>query len=67
MTQEFDQFDCAVSTALREVKMFAHPDLPNGGKKVSEKVSGTFFLPSGDGAFSGWVWGCPCCPGSRSL
>ena len=30
MTQEFDQFDRAISTALSEVKMFAHPDLSNG-------------------------------------
>ena len=28
--QEFDQFDCATAAILREVKMFAHPDLPNG-------------------------------------
>lgn len=28
MTQQFDQFDRAISTTLREVKMFAHPDLP---------------------------------------
>ncbi len=26
--QQFDQFDCAISTTLNAVKMFAHPDLP---------------------------------------
>lgn len=30
MSQEFDQFDRAISTTLNEVKMFAHPDLSNG-------------------------------------
>jgi hypothetical protein len=30
MSEEFDQFDCGISTALKEVKMFAHPDLPKG-------------------------------------
>jgi uncharacterized protein DUF6334 len=30
MSQEFDQFDRAIATTLSEVKMFAHPDLPNG-------------------------------------
>jgi hypothetical protein len=28
--QRFDQFDRAISTTLNKVKMFAHPDLPNG-------------------------------------
>lgn len=29
MSKQFDQFDRAISTTLKEVKMFAHPDLPN--------------------------------------
>ena len=28
MTRQFEQFDRAISTTLKEVKMFAHPDLP---------------------------------------
>ena len=29
MSQQFDQFDRAISTSLNKVRMFAHPDLPN--------------------------------------
>ncbi len=30
MNQEFDHFDVAMATELDRVRMFSHPDLPNG-------------------------------------
>ncbi len=45
MTSEFDHFDNVIATALEDVRMFSHPDLPNGiGLVELSFVGGKVFL-----------------------